>query len=241
MADPFGYKARWGYYTDTETGLLLLTHRYYDPGTGRFLTRDPIGYAGGINIYAYTSNNPVNGADPLGLDTLYEFQLQQRFANPPVPPPAPAPAPIQPGASIYVCSRLIHPPMNVLGANHSYLYDSRNGQNCGLSGPRFSPLPFYGSAAPEAGPLGGDPCRPVQGSSNPALADIIMNNCMGYAGTSYIPGVNDCHNLVDYSITSAGLANPGAPGGRFGDRCVSCPPLPPPPRRGGCWGGNRWC
>ncbi|MCA1568612.1 MAG: RHS repeat-associated core domain-containing protein [Acidobacteria bacterium] len=69
VADPFGYKARWGYYTDTETGLLLLTHRYYDPGTGRFLTRDPIGYAGGINLYAYTQNNPINGIDPLGLDT----------------------------------------------------------------------------------------------------------------------------------------------------------------------------
>jgi len=81
-ADPFGYKARWGYYTDQETGLLLLTHRYYDPQGGRFLTKDPIGYAGGINIYAYTANNPSNGIDPLGLDTLYEFHLQQRFANP---------------------------------------------------------------------------------------------------------------------------------------------------------------
>src|SRR3712207_1588364 len=39
---PFGYKARWGYQTDPESGLLLLTHRYYDPAAGRFLTRDPI-------------------------------------------------------------------------------------------------------------------------------------------------------------------------------------------------------
>ena len=67
VADPFGYKARWGYYTDTETGLLLLTHRYYDPSTGRFLTRDPIGYNGGINLYAYVRNSPSNFIDPLGL------------------------------------------------------------------------------------------------------------------------------------------------------------------------------
>jgi RHS repeat-associated protein len=44
---PFGYGGQWGYSTDSETGLLLLTNRYYDPGTGRFVTRDPIGYAGG--------------------------------------------------------------------------------------------------------------------------------------------------------------------------------------------------
>ena len=35
---PYGYKAQWGYYTDVETGILLLTHRYFDPATGRFLT-----------------------------------------------------------------------------------------------------------------------------------------------------------------------------------------------------------
>jgi len=49
-------------------GLILLGQRYSDPATGRFLTRDPIGYEGGINVYAYTGNNPVNGIDPTGLD-----------------------------------------------------------------------------------------------------------------------------------------------------------------------------
>ena len=38
------------------------------PNQGRFLSRDPIGYNGGINLYAYTGNNPANGADPAGLD-----------------------------------------------------------------------------------------------------------------------------------------------------------------------------
>jgi len=45
--DPAGFGGQFGYYTDTETGLLCLTHRYYDPGTGKFINRDPIGYAGG--------------------------------------------------------------------------------------------------------------------------------------------------------------------------------------------------
>jgi len=42
-------------------------HRYYDPGTGRFLTRDPIGYGGGMNLYGYADGNPVNESDPSGF------------------------------------------------------------------------------------------------------------------------------------------------------------------------------
>ncbi|MCE5324303.1 hypothetical protein LLG46_13460 [bacterium] len=64
---PFGYGAQYGYYTDSETGLQLLSHRYYDPAEGRFLTRDPIGYEGGMNLYGYVENNPVNAIDPSGL------------------------------------------------------------------------------------------------------------------------------------------------------------------------------
>ena len=41
--------------------------RIYHPALG-FLQPDPIGYAGGLNMYAYTANNPINRVDPLGLD-----------------------------------------------------------------------------------------------------------------------------------------------------------------------------
>lgn len=76
ITEPFGYKAQVGYYTDVETGLQLLTHRYYDPNTGRFLTRDPIGYDGGINLYSYVTNNPTNWIDPLGWAKLIYWRAQ---------------------------------------------------------------------------------------------------------------------------------------------------------------------
>lgn len=41
--------------------------RHYLPGWGRFLQPDPIGYAGGINLYAYVGNDPLNAIDPSGL------------------------------------------------------------------------------------------------------------------------------------------------------------------------------
>ncbi len=45
--------------------------RYYDPATGRFLKEDPIGFAGGVNFYAYVNNSPVSYADPFGLQDVY--------------------------------------------------------------------------------------------------------------------------------------------------------------------------
>jgi RHS repeat-associated protein len=56
-----------GQYADIETGLSYTRHRYYDGHTGAFIAQDPIGLAGGTNVYAYGRN--VHGwIDPLGLD-----------------------------------------------------------------------------------------------------------------------------------------------------------------------------
>jgi len=55
-----------GQYHDHETGLHYNRYRYYDPGVGRFVSQDPISYAGGINLYIYAPN-PVLWTDPWGL------------------------------------------------------------------------------------------------------------------------------------------------------------------------------
>ncbi|MDP9584182.1 UNVERIFIED_ORG: RHS repeat-associated protein [Burkholderia contaminans] len=55
-----------GQYCDTETGLHYNRHRYFDPAIDCFTTPDPLGLAGGINLFAYAPN-PLSWADPLGL------------------------------------------------------------------------------------------------------------------------------------------------------------------------------
>ncbi|MGB2662725.1 MAG: RHS repeat-associated core domain-containing protein [Candidatus Acidiferrum sp.] len=53
---------------DTETSLYFMRARYFDPSTGRFLSEDPIGFAGGNDFYPYVLNRPTNFVDPSGLD-----------------------------------------------------------------------------------------------------------------------------------------------------------------------------
>lgn len=56
-----------GQYFDEETGLHYNTHRYYDPRLGRYIQPDPLGEAGGWNLYAFVQNCPQQYVDPQGL------------------------------------------------------------------------------------------------------------------------------------------------------------------------------
>jgi len=61
-----------GQYEDHETGLYYNRFRYYDPDVGRYISQDPIGLAGGENLYAYAPN-PTGGIDPAGLSPIPSY------------------------------------------------------------------------------------------------------------------------------------------------------------------------
>ncbi|MDY6790846.1 MAG: RHS repeat-associated core domain-containing protein [Thermodesulfobacteriota bacterium] len=57
---------------DAGTGLPYYGYRFYNPAIGKWLTRDPLGEAGGINLYGFVLNDPVNFIDPYGLEVAPE-------------------------------------------------------------------------------------------------------------------------------------------------------------------------
>ncbi|WP_169791310.1 RHS repeat-associated core domain-containing protein [Sandaracinus amylolyticus] len=71
------YNLRWpGHYYDSDTGLHYNRFRYYDPWLGRYLESDPIGCAGGVNLYAYPAN-PLVSVDVLGLHNEHNHPAQE--------------------------------------------------------------------------------------------------------------------------------------------------------------------
>jgi len=94
-----------GYFFDAETALYQVRNRYYDAVLSTFISRDPIGYASGINLYEYVGNGPVNSVDPLGLwfgpctTCLRPTPIVARPTSPLKPilvprPPVPMPMPV---------------------------------------------------------------------------------------------------------------------------------------------------
>ncbi|WP_447871319.1 RHS repeat-associated core domain-containing protein [Serratia fonticola] len=69
-----------GQYLDEETGLHYNTHRYYESEVGRFTTPDPIGLAGGLNLYQYAPN-PLGWIDPLGLSCGPKWKQRRAFKD----------------------------------------------------------------------------------------------------------------------------------------------------------------
>ncbi len=80
LTNPFQYTAR---ESDPETGLYYYRARYYDQGTGRFLSEDEIGNDEGLDLYLYARNDPVQFRDPTGFYRLVGFSQndEQQMRN----------------------------------------------------------------------------------------------------------------------------------------------------------------
>ena len=67
---------------DPETGLYYYRGRYYDPLDGIFISKDPLGFAGGdTNLYRYVGGNPVSFVDPFGLSPYSEILKQAQTST----------------------------------------------------------------------------------------------------------------------------------------------------------------
>ena len=64
VSQPWRYQSKWHH---GQSGLVDFGYRYYAPGLGNWMSRDPLGEAGGLNLYGYVGNDPVNMMDADGL------------------------------------------------------------------------------------------------------------------------------------------------------------------------------
>jgi RHS repeat-associated protein len=69
-----------GYYYDKDTGLYLVRNRFYHAPLGRWLQKDPAGFADSLNLYEYVGSDPANLIDPTG-----EFEGTKGFLAPFLP------------------------------------------------------------------------------------------------------------------------------------------------------------
>ncbi|UDQ98389.1 RHS repeat-associated core domain-containing protein [Lentisphaerota bacterium WC36G] len=67
VTNPFKFSSE---YAEKETGLIYYNYRYYNPSTGKWLKRDPIGEKGGTNLYVIVYNNIIAYVDSLGLEQV---------------------------------------------------------------------------------------------------------------------------------------------------------------------------
>ncbi len=77
-ANPYHYTSR----ENDGTGLYSYRARYYSPTVQRFISEDPIGFSGGVNLYAYALNDPLQFLDPLGLDPQKERECKDCGGHP---------------------------------------------------------------------------------------------------------------------------------------------------------------
>ena len=77
------FVGRYGGLKDWDTGFVQFQHRWYDAEVGKWISRDPIGVEGGVNVYKYSRNSPINIIDSIGLgkEKEVDWDCVQKLLN----------------------------------------------------------------------------------------------------------------------------------------------------------------
>jgi RHS repeat-associated protein len=173
--NPFRFSTK---FTDNETGLIYYGYRFYDPVTGRWLNRDPIGERGGINTMAFPLNSPIDVVDLHGLGEI--------------PPPAGGPEtaiPWDPGNPTHEYRPIWPAPAPRMGSG---LWRGRDGRVMrpvvpeGTTG-GAAPAPRMPVCAPPRQPPRGAPTNP--GAATGGAGDLIIRNFAGRSAKDLLAAI----------------------------------------------------
>jgi RHS repeat-associated protein len=164
---------------DGATGLYYYRARYYHPGLARFISEDPIGLRGGVNVYAYAFNSPLNWTDPTGLDVYI--------------------------ARYVCCGSFNHIGIAVNSYDTFGLYSRIDGYRAITGAPaEVAPDWQYHPEGPLYGELIRIPTTPEQDAAIQAFIERARQN----PGTYRLGGRN-CGTFVQEALAAGGIPTPG--------------------------------
>ena len=173
---------------EAETGLYYYGYRYYDPATGRWPSRDPIGENGGINLYGFVGNDGVNWWDYLGLQggrVGWVPPSQRRGAVSPS------------GVNVYSTNEAFGHP----GANHLYANDPSSGDSRGRNGSSGS---HGGGGAPDVPESGHTIVGEIHLPEGVDAEDFFDELDETAEDGLYLPFINDCHDSISDAAENLG-------------------------------------
>ena len=178
---------------------------FYDPGTQRWVNRDPIGEEGGVNMYEFTKNSPPGGIDMLGL-TLYKCTRGSIASSSSSTSGSGTSGGSSSGSSGGKSTSHALP-------QHVYLWDDTSKTGCGMGG-GFITQKGVNNPGDNGPGTPGHTCTAIPNSSGKEAE--VMKCCQGKKTHVWTPWNNDCHSFSGDCLEDSGLSNPEIYGRVYG-------------------------